>query len=163
MNGRMIVLKSDIQAELAIIERIFAALPTSENDLANVKETIVTGYYLHNLYNAFENIFRLVTEAFENHIPDPSRWHSLLLERMGRDIEGVRPRMLGDTALESLDELRRFRHLFRHLYRNDLDPDGVRKALEQAHRLQHVYEDDIDRFFAFLDNLSPHLDHNGVA
>ncbi len=46
------------------------------------KKAIVTAYYLHNLYSAFKNIFRLVAETFENHIPDTSRWHSLLLERM---------------------------------------------------------------------------------
>ena len=123
-------------------------------ELTEVKEAIVAGYYLHNLYNAFESIFRLVAETFENHIPDTSRWHTLLLDRMGRDIEGMRPRLLSDTALEALDELRRFRHLFRHLYRYNLDAEGVQKALRQAHRLQEVYSEDLEHFIAFLDSLT---------
>jgi hypothetical protein len=90
----------------------------------------------------------------ENHIPDTSRWHTLLLDRMGRDIEGIRSRLLSDTAIESLDELRRFRHLFRHLYRYDLETEGVQKALRQGHRLKAIYQKDIGDFIAFLDHLS---------
>ena len=154
MSGQLQVLKSDIQVELAAIERIFEALPSVAANLADNREAIVTGYYLHNLYNAFESIFQLVAGAFENHIPDTGRWHSLLLERMGRDIEGIRPNLLSEVALESLDELRRFRHLFRHLYRYNLKPEGVRQALRQAHQLKAVYRSDIDRFTDFLDQLA---------
>lgn len=153
MSDRFQLLKSDIQAEMEAIDRIFSALP-AELELANVKEAIVAGYYLHNLYNAFENIFRLIAEVFENHIPDTSRWHTLLLDRMRRNIEGIRPRLLSDTAVEALDELRRFRHLFRHLYHYDLDEEGVQKALKQAHRLKKVYLEDLERFIAFLDELT---------
>lgn len=153
MSGKLQTLKSDIQVEQEAIERIYAALPTLEMDWNDVKETIVAAYYLHNLYNAFENIFRLVATAFENDIPDAAKWHSLLLERMARDIEGIRSRLLSENALEPLDELRRFRHLFRHLYRYDLKPEGVRQALEQALRLQTIYDEDLDRFINFLDEL----------
>ena len=149
MYSRIKVLKSDIQAEMTAIERIFGTLAPADADLTDNKEAIVVGYSLHNLYNAFESIFRLVTEAFENHIPDTSRWHSLLLDRMSREIEGVRPRLLSDA----LDELRRFRHLFRHLYRYDLEAEGVAKALTQAHRLRAVCLDDLRDFIAFLDCL----------
>jgi hypothetical protein len=77
---------------------------------------------------------------------------------MGRDIEGIRPRLLNDTAVEALDELRRFRHLFRHLYRYNLEAEGVRKALRQAHRLRKIYPQDLGRFLAFLDSLSQAAD-----
>ncbi len=154
MSGRLQVLKSDIQVELAAIERLFEALPSKEANLADARETIVTGYYLHNLYNAFESVFQLVADAFENHIPDTGRWHSLLLERMARDIEEMRPYLISEVALENLDELRRFRHLFRHLYRYDLKPEGVRQALQQAQQLKAVYRTDIDRFIHFLEQLA---------
>ncbi len=153
MNGRIQLLKSDIQVEMTAIDRIFSVLPAKDVDLTDVKESIVTGYYLHNLYNAFEKIFQLVAATFENDIPDASQWHTLLLDRMGRDIEGMRPRLLNDSVIEALDELRRFRHLFRHLYRYDLKAEGVQKALEQAHQLQAVYLEDLNRFIAFLDDM----------
>lgn len=154
MSSRLQILKSDIQTEMMAIEHIFAALPSDDAKLTEAKEAIVTGYYLHNLYNAFESIFRLVAEAFENHVPDTSRWHTLLLDRMGRDIEGIRPRLFSDTAIEALDELRRFRHLFRHLYRYNLEMEGVQKALKQARRLQAVYREDLRQFIDFLDHLN---------
>ncbi len=147
------LLKSDIQVEMAAIERIFDALPLDDTDLSDPKDAIVTGYYLHNLYNAFESIFKRVAESFENHIPDKSRWRSLLLDRMERDIEGIRPRLLSKAAVASLDELRRFRHLFRHLYRYDLEEEGVKRALKQANHLQSVYVADINQFIGFLDRL----------
>lgn len=44
MIGRFRALKSDIQAELEVIGRIFAALPAPDADLTDVAEVIVTGY-----------------------------------------------------------------------------------------------------------------------
>ena len=143
MHDRLTALKSDIEAEVSAIARIYLALPGDDGELSDPREGIVTGYYLHNLYNAFESIFRLVAEAFENDVPDPTRWHRLLLERMGREIEGVRPRLLSDGSVQALDELRRFRHLFRHLYQADLKPEGVAVAMTQARRLESTYPSDI--------------------
>ena len=154
MNAQLQLLKSDIQVEMAAIERIFNALSSDDTDLSDAKDAIVIGYYLHNLYNAFESVFKRVAESFENHIPDKSRWHSLLLERMGRDIEGIRPRLLSEAAIVCLDELRRFRHLFRHLYRYDLEAEGVERALKQANRLKCVYQKDLNQFIDFLNHLN---------
>lgn len=154
MDERLHLLQQDMEAELAAIGRIFAALHRADADLDKSSNAIVTGYYLHNLYNAFENLFRLVAEVFENHIPDSSRWHTLLLDRMARDIEGIRPRVIGETALKALDELRRFRHVFRHVYHYDLDPEGVERALTAAYRLEEVYRDDVRSFFDFLSRLA---------
>jgi hypothetical protein len=153
MSERLDLLRRDMEAELTAIGRILAALHQSDTDLGEPRNAIVVGYYLHNLYNAFENLFHLVAETFENHVPDPSRWHTLLLDRMGRDIEGIRPRLIGETALKSLDELRRSRHVFRHVYHYDLDTGGVKRALAAAYRLEAVYGEDVGSFFAFLSHL----------
>jgi hypothetical protein len=153
VNERLHLLRLDIETELAAIEHIFAALHQSDTALDDSRNAIVVGYYLHNLYNAFENLFHLVAEAFENHVPDPSRWHTLLLDRMGRDIEEIRPRLVGETALKALDELRRFRHVFRHVYRYDLDAEKVERVLAKAYLLETVYRDDIGQFLTFLRRL----------
>jgi hypothetical protein len=113
----------------------------------------VAGYYLHNLYNACENIFHRIAEAFENEIPDPTRGHALLLERMGREIEGIRPRVLREETLRLLDELRRFRHGFRTLYRFDLDPERVARARQDAFRLEPLLEADLQGFLEFLSRM----------
>ncbi|MFH1571817.1 MAG: hypothetical protein ABIL09_27755 [Gemmatimonadota bacterium] len=154
MREQIRALKSDIEAELAGIGRIYGSLRDAPSAPREPDAVIVTGYHLHNLYNAFESMFRLVAAAFENDVPDTGRWHRLLLERMGRQIEGVRPPLLSPAAVQALDELRRFRHLFRHLYQAKLEPAGVVKALEQARSLERLYLDEVKAFLSFLDGLT---------
>jgi hypothetical protein len=153
MSERLRVLRSDLQAEWTHIRRIYSALRETPDDLRDPKEAIVAGYYLHNLYNACENIFRRIAEAFENEIPDPTRGHALLLERMGWEIEGIRPRVLREETLRLLDELRRFRHGFRTLYRFDLDPERVARARQDAFRLEPLLEADLQGFLELLSRM----------
>lgn len=56
-------------------------------------------YKLHNLYSAYEDLFKLVARFFENQIADISGYHSELLNRMKLQIEGVRPKLLADEPL----------------------------------------------------------------
>jgi hypothetical protein len=74
-------------------------------------------------------------------VPDASRWHALLLQRMTLDIEGVRPKLVGSEAFDCLDELRRFRRFFRSSYGVRLDPQ----------RLRLVYLADFEGILAFLE------------
>jgi hypothetical protein len=153
MKAKILALKADLSADLQVIEQIYLKLAGQGEILSGDEQAIVTGYYLHNLYNAFENIFQRVAEAFENDISDKAQWHAQLLRRMTLDIEGVRPRLLSDEAYQCLDELRRFRHLFRNLYTTDLDSERLRLVLNEARRLQSPYRADIERFLTYLDQL----------
>jgi hypothetical protein len=153
MKAKILALKADVSADLQAIEQIYLKLADQPEMIAGDEQVIVTGYYLHNLYNAFENIFQRVAEAFENDISDRAQWHAQLLRRMTLNIEGVRPRLLSDEAYQCLDELRRFRHLFRNLYTADLNSERLRLVWDEAHRLQSFYRADIERFLAYLDQL----------
>jgi len=153
MREKILALKADIGADLQAIEQIYAALTRQGDAIVNNEQAIIIGYYLHNLYNAFESIFQSIAEAFENDIADKTRWHSLLLRRMTLDIEGVRPRLLSDEAYQCLDELRRFRHLFRSMYASSLDAERLKLVLNKARRLETLYRTDIDRFLSYLDQL----------
>jgi hypothetical protein len=77
------------------------------------------GYQLHNLYCAFENLFKILAGAFENHIDDKSKYHIELLKRMTIGIDEVRPPLLSPEVCALLDNLRSFRHFFRHAYSFD--------------------------------------------
>ncbi len=153
MKAKLLALKADISADLQAIEQIYLKLAGQSETIAGDEQAIVTGYYLHNLYNAFENIFQRIAEAFENDISDKAQWHAQLLRRMTVDIEGVRPRLLSEEAYQCLDELRRFRHLFRNLYTADLDSERLRLVWNEARRLQSFYRADVERFSAYLDQL----------
>ena len=153
MNETMRVLKADIDAARQAIEHIYAMLDRYQGIAWNEEQTIVVAYHLHNLYSAFEDVFQLVAEAFENQLSDRTQWHAQLLRRMALDIEGVRPRLLGSEASDCLDELRRFRHVFRSAYAVSLDQKRLALVWDKARRLQKIYRDDLDRFVSYLAQL----------
>ena len=153
MEVQIQTLKADIAADLKAIANIYATINRYGTVVSGEEQLIVVAYYLHNLYCAFESIFQRVAEVFGNQISDRAGWHADLLRRMTLDIEGLRPRMLSDKAYDGLDELRRFRHLFRSAYRLRLHAERLQLVHKKAIALEGVYQDDIERFLAFLDSL----------
>ena len=153
MNTQIQTLKADIKADLKAIAEIYATLKRYPLEPSTDEELIVIAYHLHNLYCAFESIFQRIAEVFGNQIPERAGWHAELLRRMTLDIEGSRPRLLSDEAYDCLDELRRFRYLFRSAYRLHLDAERLILVRTKAHTLQKVYLTDIERFLTFLDSL----------
>jgi len=61
--------------------------------------------------------------------------------------------VLSDEAYDCLDELRRFRHLFRSAYRLRIDPERLALVNKKARTLKQIYLADMERFLAFLDSL----------
>lgn len=103
-------------------------------------------YKLHNLYSAYEDLFKLVARFFENQIAGISGYHSELLNRMKLQIEGVRPKLLADESFMLLNELRGFRHVFRHAYSYKLDAERVIKLSEKAESLIAPFGRDFEKF-----------------
>ncbi len=153
MSENYQLLLADIAADESQIAQIFEKLSAFTGKSADTEETIVIGYYLHNLYSAFEHISSLIASAFENNIDDRSQWHSLLLRRMAQPIEGIRPALFRAETYSCLDELRAFRHVFRSAYTATLDPERVELVLRKARELQVLYPDDMERFKKFLREL----------
>ena len=153
MNAQIRTLKANVAADLSAIAEIFAKLDGYHGELTTEEQRIVVAYYLHNLYCAFESIFQRIAEVFGNQISDRAVWHADLLRRMTLDIEGLRPRLLSEQAYEALDELRRFRRLFRGAYRLRLDADRLALVYLKSELLKQAYAADIERFLGFLDDL----------
>jgi uncharacterized protein YutE (UPF0331/DUF86 family) len=78
-------------------------------------------YALHNIYNALENSFDQISRTFENHVVDPTGWHRELMLKMFLDVPGIRPSVLPEAVRVMLNDLRSFRHIFRHGYDFELD------------------------------------------
>ncbi len=150
---RIQTLKADITADLQAIAEIYAALNRYPDQLAGEEQLIAVAYHCHNLYCAFESIFQRVATVFENQISDRTGWHAELLHRMTLTIEGIRPALIGPAAYDGLDELRRFRHLFRSAYRLELDPERLALVRKKAKTLERIYSADAARFLTFLDSL----------
>ncbi len=152
MHENLLLLKRSIEADLDTIERIYGQLEGAELKAETSKETIiVVGYRLHNLYNAFESIFRHVAKTFENQLDEARGWHSELLRRMRLDLRPLRPAVIDGEAYARLDELRGFRHVFRSLYGDELDPARMDVTLRKAHELRELWPDQAKAFLEFLD------------
>lgn len=120
-------------------------------------EYAALGYTLHNLYNALESYFLRIAKFFENNL-DESGWHRSLVERMTLDIEGVRPALFDYEFSLKVDELMRFRHLFRNLYKTPLEPEKVLFANRKAESLPEEFDRYHERFDQFLRRLKEDLE-----
>jgi len=72
---------------------------------------------------------------------------------MALDVSGLRPRLIGDEAQECLDELRRFRHVFRSAYTISLDKERLNLVIQRAQRLKALYVAELADFKKFLEQL----------
>ena len=59
---------------------------------------------------------------------------------MREDIEGIGPALLSEESFLLLDELRAFRHFFRHAYASRLESEKVRIVLNKTMRLRKIYQ-----------------------
>ena len=107
-------------------------------------------YQLHNLFNAIEDLLKIVANAFENSIADLSRRHTELLDRMTLDIKGIRPSLLSAECASYLHELRAFRHFFRHAYTVPIDYGRVQQQLANVQQIRPLLRRDVAMFLASL-------------
>ena len=155
MDETYLILDRRIRKDLEIMDGFWQELADAELSRTDTdrKEIVFVGYRLHNLYNAAENIFRNIADGFGNHLSDRRGWHAELLDRMRLDLTPLRPAVIDDKAFEQLDELRRFRHVFRAAYSIDLDPERMALVLGKALALRDQLPMQVEAFLTFLDSL----------
>ena len=150
-RARLNLLAAEIQDQLDKIEQVYGEL---EDRAAHLDQGLgyveSAAYQLHNLYSAVEDLFKIVAGTFENNIADLSRWHTELLRRMTLTIEGIRPAFISKKSAELLDELRSFRHRFRHAYLTQLDSRRVQENIERARLLRSRLPNDVQAFLHTL-------------
>ncbi|MDQ3702189.1 MAG: antitoxin, partial [Chloroflexota bacterium] len=76
---------------------------------------------LHGFYSGVERLLELIARHVDQAVPGGDAWHRELLYQMAREVPGVRPAVFGAERAAALDDLRRFRHVVRHLYAIHLD------------------------------------------
>ena len=149
-KGAFSVLEAELRSRSQDISRIGGRIEERLGTFAHSAEGVDSmGYQLHNFYSAFEQLFEEVARFFENQI-DAARYHADMLRRMQLEIEGIRPVLLSAETAADLDELRRFRHLFRHAYAADLDSAKVADLATKAVGIQRDFARDLERFLTLL-------------
>ena len=150
-EGAFSVLDAELRARRQDIDRIGDRIEKRRRrlDRGGAAEVDSLAYQLHNLYSAFEQLFEEVARFFENRI-DEARYHADLIRRMQLEIRGIRPALLSEATASALDELRRFRHLFRHAYATDLDSTEVAKLAAKVPGIRNAFDQDFERFLTRL-------------
>lgn len=150
-QARLKTLEADIERQMELISSVYSKVRDRrrgfESDVARLESLALQ---VHNLYCAFEDLAKLVADAFENRVGDRERWHERLMARMTVEIKGVRPRLFSEKSRGFLQELRGFRHVVRHSYGRDIDVEKMRMLLKNAEQLEDVYESDVRTFLSKL-------------
>ena len=117
----------------AALKKFAAGLPDAAWDAPEVWATATA---LHHLYNAIENVFDQTARTFDEPVTSGERWHRDLLLLATRESPGARPAIVPATLLDPLADLLGFRHVLRHSYSIDLDPERLSRLVElwQTHR-----------------------------
>lgn len=151
---RLKLLEAEIRAQWAVIENVYADVEARAKRLQSGDAVILESlaYQLHSLYNAIEDLFKIIAAAFENSIVDTGRWHTELLRRMMLEIEGVRPALVSGELYPLLNELRSFRHFFRHAYQTRLSEERLQIVLRHARQARPLLQRDLT---LFLNRLAP--------
>jgi hypothetical protein len=115
------------------------------------------GFTLHLVYGVLEDYFLRVSKFFENSL-DPTERHKSLVEKMALEIPGVRPAVLPDDATREMTvDLLKFRHRFRNMYKETLDPEKTTQAHVNANRLIPVFSRCHTEFVAKLNAIAEGL------
>ena len=122
------VIQNDLSAIENMAGRLQAISQTMDTD--SFTELAASAYLLHNIYNALENSFEQVSRSFENHVMDLAQWHKELLGKMFLEIPGIRPAVLPRELIGTLNDLRGFRHVFRHSYDFEIDPKKLQLTID---------------------------------
>lgn len=138
-----------ISENLEAIERLSPRIQRVATD-ADYDSLAGVAYALHNAYNALENVFEQTSRSFENHVVDTAQWHKELLGKMFLDIPGVRPPLLHPGLRDFLNDLRSFRHLFRHAYDFELDPSRLDAVARRWAEHEREIREALRRFTEWL-------------
>ena len=148
---------ADFEHQIAQIKNIYSRLEIKSKALSRKQATSEavesTGYWLHNLYCAYEDLFKIVSSFWENNVRDDGSFHQSLIRRMLLNIEGVRPQLISETAFKHLDELRSFRHVFRHAYIYGLDDERVIHLINRVVKEKNATIGELRRFKGIISEL----------
>jgi len=150
-------LRTDLQVERAklrvLVESLAALQRVWDVPDGSQERCDAAALRLQSLYTGIERCFVQIVRVLNGGPPDGADWHRRLLDRMTVPTE-VRPALLDAAIAKGLAELMRFRHVVRHLYVYELEPDQVQRLLERALELWPVVEQRLAAFDGWLAELA---------
>lgn len=150
------ILQAELRADMTALDTLHEKYDLIKAKLLRIEpdefDYVALAYTIVNLYNVMENYFSRVAKCFENNI-EPSRWHRDLVARMALEIEGIRPAVLSAPDVLLIDELRAFRHVFRHIYQSQLDQEKLLLVDQRTPAAVHAFRTAHKHFASALGEL----------
>lgn len=147
----------DIDADLEIIRKEVDSIKRklirlkTEKDPENIDSHIkaIAGS-LHSIYTGYESIIERIVRALDGETPLGKDYHLKLLRRAITEIPHCRPSIITRETFIILDELRTYRHKFRHIYIYMISPSRIIELAEQGIKSFESFNRDIEKFKEFL-------------
>jgi len=148
------ILLGEIELEIGRLQEVVGELQSLEashddNPPDKIRRMAAAGF-LHNLYNGMENCLLRIARGVDEHVPSGPEAHRELLDQMASDVKGIRPPVIGSSLHAALDEYRRFRHAFRHMYFFDLEWERMAPLMEKAGSTCSQFEQSVRKMFSAL-------------
>lgn len=145
-------INDDLRAVISIVGEITKLAKEVDAGVGPVpaRDIMAMAAYLHHFYTGVEAIFSRISNNIDGGPGQAADWHRELLRSMTIDIPGVRPRVISPEVAEELDEYRRFRHLFRHVYAGELRWKKMNHLAENLPTVFTLVENSLKEFNSFL-------------
>ena len=103
----------------------------------------------HDFYNGVERIFLRIAAELGG-VPRGEQWHRQLLDDMVLDLDDLRPAVISAGLRARLQPFLRFRHLFRNIYGQELEPGRLAEIADAYEPAHDQFQKELDDFLAWI-------------
>jgi hypothetical protein len=139
----------DLAVEVGKLDALVESLVALDAVVVDGLRVDAAALRLQSFYTGIERCLLQISRVFNGGTLDGGDWHRRLLERMGHPTQ-ARPALFCAASINPLQELLRFRHLVRHLYAYELQPEPVERLRALAIALWPGVRGELDAFQCWL-------------
>ena len=159
MIERYAVIAARVRQELASLERVVdraeraiaaARARPEEQDLYLDSAAL----NLHDFYAGLERIFRQIAVTVDQSIPSGPEWHRELLRQMNVALPQMRPQVISEETIKTIDEYLRFRHVVQNVYSFEFEPERIEHLVRCLRPSFEQVRVELLAFAEFLDELA---------
>ncbi len=137
----------ELKRGIAAVERKVSSLKSLQHpeDIDSYIRAVASA--VQSAYTGMEKILKDILRTYDGSVPIGDDWHIMLLKRAALPSPGnERPAVISQQTLESLDLLRSFWHVVRHVYHHNLNPDRVLEPAQILFAAGPIFEREILEF-----------------
>jgi len=103
------------------------------------------GAFLQSFYNGIENIIVMIFKNINEYTPNDAHWHTNLLDK-AFEANKNKMALFNNKYKDQMDDYKNFRHIFRHIYGEDIDWDDVKSLIKDLKTFWKDVKSDINNF-----------------